>query len=694
MIATETQSANEQSHLTIVDTLYQHSVQSPERVACAAISAEGNLEKHLTYRELMSRSESVAVELLRFCQPGDRVVLLFHGGVEFIVSFLGCLVAGVIAVPGYPVRVPKSSALPGRNFERLLPILSNAEPRVALSNRRVVSRRSELAGVDPIFTKMKWIAVDEVPDQRLECRRQRLGSDIAYLQYTSGSTSIPRGVMVSHNNLVSIFRDMDNAWGHDDSSVMISWLPVFHDLGLIHGTLFPLYFGFPSYMLMPAAALQQPRRWLEAITNFRGTHSAAPNFFFDLCSKTIPDTARRTLDLSSLQACATGGETVRYRTVHRFHQTFAPYGLRPDAIQPGYGLAEFTLTVSSMETGCIPKTVHLDSAGYEKGKVVLVEKEGPFARSFVSCGWTHVGSDIRIVDPQSRRECNSNEIGEIWVSGRNATQGYWANPDATRATMGACLVSGSGPFLRTGDLGFVIDRDLYIAGRLKDLIIIRGRNLYPHDIEATVEETLCDVRGGRCCAFSIDQEESEGLVIVAEVERVERSKFDAAHAFVRLREAISSEYSAELYDAVFVQTGTFPLTSSGKVQRRRARQEYLQGKLKVVARMRELCIPPDTKNSREHGAGEIRAWLIGYLSQKLHQPAGHLQTKQAFETLGLDSASLVEMAAQLEEFIGRPLDPTIVFDYPNVEQLSAYLMGLTMRTPSMPGPRLAASNRG
>jgi acyl-CoA synthetase (AMP-forming)/AMP-acid ligase II len=693
MIATRPQSNNEQSRLTIVDTLYQHSVQSAEKVACAAISADGKLENHLTYRELMSRSESVAVELLRFCEPGDRVILLFHGGVEFIVSFLGCLVAGVIAVPGYPVRVPKLSALPSRNFERLLPILANAEPRVALSTRRVVSRRNELADVDPIFTKMKWIAVDEIPDQRLECRGQRLGSDIAYLQYTSGSTSLPRGVMVSHNNLLSIFQDMDTAWGHDDSSVMISWVPVFHDLGLIHGILYPLYFGFPAYILMPAAVLQQPRRWLEAITNLRGTHSSAPNFFFDICSKTIPDTAGQKLDLSSLRACATGAETVRHRTLHRFHETFAPCGLRPDAIQPGYGLAEFTLTVSSMETGRTPKAVYLDSAGYEKGKVVLVEQERPFARSFVSCGWTHVGSDIRIVDPQSRRECKSDEIGEIWVSGSNATQGYWANPDATRTTMGAYLRSGSGPFLRTGDLGFVIDRDLYIAGRLKDLIVIRGRNLYPHDIEATVEETLPEVRGGRCCAFSIDQEEGEGLVIVAEVDRVERRKFDAAGGFARLRNAISSEYSAELYDAVFVQTGTFPLTSSGKVQRRRACQEYLQGKLKVVARMRELCIPRSVKSSCERGVGEVRAWLIGYLSQKLHQPAGQLQTKQPFEALGLDSASLVEMAAQLEGFVGQPLDPTIVFDYPNIEQLSAHLMGLTTRAASMPDPGLAVSNR-
>jgi acyl-CoA synthetase (AMP-forming)/AMP-acid ligase II/acyl carrier protein len=602
--------------------------------------------------------------------------LLFHGGTEFIVSFLGCLIAGIIPVPGYPVRVPASSAQPARNFMRLVPIIRNAEPKMALSTQQVVGRQSELSAAEPVFSTLKWIAVEEIPDQRLELRPQVAASDLAFLQYTSGSTSVPKGVMVSHSNLVSVFRDMNASWPHDASSVMVTWAPVFHDMGLIHGILFPLYFGFPVYTLNAASVLQQPRRWLEAITRVRGTHSSGPNFILDLCLKRITEADMKGLDLSSLRACLTGAEAVRHKTLHQFRETFALCGLRPDAIQAGYGLAEFTLTVSSIDIGHMPRTVHLDASACEQGRVILRDTEdGTSTRSFVSCGWTHVGSDIRIVDPRSRRECSPYEIGEIWVSGDNLAQGYWRNPEATEETMRARLINCNGLYLRTGDLGFVIDREIYIAGRLKDLIIIRGRNLYPHDLEATVEELLPEVRVGRCCAFSIERDEGEALVIVAEVDRVQRHNFNAAEALARLREEIYVQHEAELFDAVFVRTGTFPLTSSGKVQRQRARQEYLDGTLQSIARLRE----PETQTNfftnelYEGQVAEVHAWLIGYLSRKLSQPAEKLSTKQSFQHLGLDSLSLIEMVLELENFIEQPLEASIVLDHPSIEELSAYV---------------------
>ncbi|MGB8509271.1 MAG: AMP-binding protein [Pyrinomonadaceae bacterium] len=667
--------SSERSCLTIVEAIYEHSVNNAEKLAYGCISSEGTLQCALTYGELLSRSESVATELLRFCEPGDRAILLFHGGTEFIVSFLGCLIAGVLPVPGYPVRVPASTA-PARNFERLVPIISNAEPKVALSTRLVVDRQAELSTTEPIFSTLQWIAVEEIPDQPLEFRPQVSGSDIAFLQYTSGSTSVPKGVMVTHQNLISVFKDMDASWTHDDSSVMVAWAPVFHDMGLIHGILFPLYFGFPVYTLMAASVLQQPKRWLEAITRFHGTHSAGPNFIFDLCLRRISEDDKRELDLSSLRACLTGAEAVRHKTLHRFREAFAPCGLRPDAIQPGYGLAEFTLTVSGVDVGRVPRTVHLDAAACEQGRVVLADAPQDGAtRSYVSCGWTHVGSDIRIVDPQSLHERQPHEIGEIWVRGANLTQGYWGNQEATEKVMGARLIDGSGPYLRTGDLGFVIDGEVYIADRLKDLIIIRGRNLYPHDIETTVEESLPEVRVGRCCAFSLDNEEGEALVIVAEVERAQRHNFDPAEVFARLREAVSIHHEAELYDAVFVRTGTFPLTSSGKAQRQKARQEYLDGTLHAVAQIREPNSPGLSAQDKiyEYRFAEVRAWLIAYLSGKLLQPAEKLPTQQSFQRLGLDSLSLIEMVLELEEFTGQMLEPSVVFEQPSIEQLSDYV---------------------
>jgi acyl-CoA synthetase (AMP-forming)/AMP-acid ligase II/acyl carrier protein len=575
--------------------------------------------------------------------------------------------AGVIAVPGYPVRVPASSSQPARNFERLVPILANAEPKVALSTRAVLDRRAELSTAEPVFSSLEWIAVEEIPDQVLQSRPQVLGQDTAFLQYTSGSTSVPKGVMVSHNNLMSVFRDMQASWPSDDSSVMISWIPVFHDMGLILGILFPLYFGFPVYTLMAACVLQQPKRWLDAITNFRGTHSAGPNFIFDLCLRRISDADMEDLDLSSLRYCVNGAETVRDSTLRAFQDAFAPCGLRADAMQPGYGLAEFTLKVTSSQAGRTPRSVRLDASACEQHRVVRCDsrdnsrdnsREPASTRSFVSCGWTHNASDIRIVHPQTGRECGPDAIGEIWVSGDSLTQGYWQDTHATRTTMQARLPDGSGPYLRTGDLGFIIDGELYVAGRLKDLIIIRGRNLYPHDIEATIEHTLAEVRSGRCCAFSIERPEGERLVVVAEVDRVHRNNFDAARAFTRLREAVSVQHEAELYDAVFVRTGTFPLTSSGKVQRGQARREYLDGSLQAIARIRDA---------------DVRAWLVRYVSRKLQQSAESLSTRLSFERLGLDSVSLIDMVAELEEFTGQSLAPTVVFDYPDIETLSAHI---------------------
>lgn len=668
---------NERVCASVMDAIYDHADHRGEQIAYGCLSSEGVLESTLTYRQLVCRAESVAAELLRSLKPGDRAILLFHGGPEFIVSFLGCLIAGVIAVPAYPVRVPNSPSQPARNFERLIPVLANARPKVALSTRAVVDRQMELSHTDPVFSQLQWIAVEEIPDQPLRDRPEVTGNDVAFLQYTSGSTSIPKGVMVTHNNLFSVLKDMDASWPHDESSVMVTWVPVFHDMGLIHGVLFPLYFGFPVYTLIAASILQHPRIWLEAIGRFRGTHSSGPNFMFELCLKRISEKAAAELDLSSLQACLTGAEAIRAKTLERFRERFAVAGLRPEAIQPGYGLAEFTLTVSAIDKGRIARTVQLDSCACEQGRVVQAVSPGMKTRSFVSCGWTHVGSEIRIVEPESRRECPLYRIGEIWARGANLTSGYWENPEATHLTMGAWLADGTGPFLRTGDLGFIVDGELYVAGRLKDLIIIRGRNIYPHDVEATVEEALPEVRSGRCCAFSIDGDEGEALVIIGEVDRVHRNGLDTAQAFARLREAISLNHEAEIYDAVFVRTGTFPLTSSGKVQRRRARQEYLEGKLHIVASLRASgpqLVPVMVE--REQRAAELRAWLAKYLAAKLRRIPDDLPVSQSFERMGLDSLSQVEMITELEEFTGHTLDSAILFDHPSIEQLSWHLAAL------------------
>ncbi|MGF6812651.1 acyl-CoA synthetase (AMP-forming)/AMP-acid ligase II/acyl carrier protein [Paraburkholderia sp. Clong3] len=662
---------------TLVDAIRQHSEIRPHEFAYGLVSSAGDIETSLTYRDLMARSNAIAASLQRICKPGDRAILLFPGGPDFITSFLGCLIASVIAVPGYPVREPGSSGRPARNFERLCSIIENARPVVALANQPVVERRAELSVASDAFSGLHWIAVERIVTAEVPVAPIVAPCDTAFLQYTSGSTAAPKGVTISHANLLSLFKDMDASCLHDQSSVMVTWIPVYHDMGLIYGTLLPLYFGFPVYSLLPAAVLQQPVRWLQAISRFRGTHSAAPNFAFELCVQRVSQASRMELDLSSWQVCINGAETVRPQTLQRFADAFASCGARHDVIRPGYGLAECTLKVTSVAARQPARRVRLDAAACERGRVVQLHpcSVDTTGRSFQSCGWTHIGADIRIVDPSTGEECDDDALGEIWVRSPSVAQGYWNQPESTVATMQARLVTGEGPFLRTGDLGFVLDHELYIAGRVKDLIIIRGRNLYPQDIESTAEAAHSAVRLGRCCAFAIDLGDREGLVLVAEVERTERHGFDADEAFGKLMEAIAREHEVQLHDVMFVRTGTFPLTSSGKVQRQAAREEYRAGSLEVVARMRaattsEQIVVPDPFQKR---LISLRRWLTDFVASRLHIPATQVSSAESFLSLGLDSLALLEMTGTLEERLARVLPATIALEHPDINRLSRYL---------------------
>jgi acyl-CoA synthetase (AMP-forming)/AMP-acid ligase II/acyl carrier protein len=697
---------------TLVDVLYKNAENRPDDLAYGFVAADGNLSSKLTNFELLRRSESIAAALTEVCAPGDRAALLFPGGEEFVTSFFGCLISGVIPVPGYPVRVPSQPTQPARNFERLIPIFADADPKVVLTTQPVAERQDELGAAAAAFAGRHWIAVDQLADARPGPLPRAKGSDIAFLQYTSGSTSSPKGVMVSHDNIVSVLRDMDVWWRHDRSSVMITWIPVYHDMGLIYGILQSFYSGFPCYSLMPASVLQHPKRWLQAISRFRGTHSSAPNFAFELCVSRIPDSAKEELDLSSWRVCLNGAEPVRHQTLQRFASAFASCGLDPLVVKPGYGLAESTLTATTLNVEESPRTVHLDAAECERGRVALrdVEEGAPESsqiRSFVSCGRSLAPNEIRIVDPQTLDECAPDRIGEIWIRGPIVTLGYWNNAEASEATMRARTASGDGPFLRTGDLGFMVDGEVYIAGRLKDVVIIRGRNLFPQDIEATLEEANPAVRLGRCGAFSVEVKGAEALVVVAELDRFERHSFDAEGAFADLREAVTRHHEVELHDAVFVRTGTFPLTSSGKVQRSRARREYLNGELQVVARLREPepsagpagATSPEAERIamlnelRERRTELLRGWMIDYASRRLSQPADKIAVDQPFEKLGFDSMGLIELTGDIEDFFEVPLAPSIVFDHTTIAKLSAHVAEIATFDPSVIEGRLAKAQR-
>ena len=518
-----------------------------------------------TYGALDQKARAIAALLQRQMQPGERALLLYPQDLDYVAAFFGCLYAGVIAIPAYPPR-------PNQSLSRILSIAEDARPALALTTSDIKSKMEARHAQDSAYPNFPTLVTDTLNEANI-AELAELWQDpgdsvsensIAYLQYTSGSTSTPKGVMVTHGNLLANLLDMDLGWGHAPGSVLVTWLPFFHDMGLIYGVLEPLYKGFPCYFMPPLAFLQRPVRWLQAISHFRATHSVAPNFAYELCVQRIKPEEQALLDLSSWVVAVNGAEPVRKETLDRFAGSFSSCGFRYDTFCPGYGLAEATLKVTAVKKGAAPAFCTRTS------------------RTFVGCGSSANGARVAIVHPERLALCGPDEEGEIWVSGASIAKGYWNRPDETDATFGARLATGEGPFLRTGDLGFIRDGELYIAGRLKDLIIIRGQNHHPNDIEKTSEQSHPGLKKPGCCAaFSVEISNAERLVVVQGVERLgTEEEFDEMAGSIR--QAISEEHDLQAYKVVLVRSGDVLRTTSGKVQRQACRQAYLDGTLPVL----------------------------------------------------------------------------------------------------------------
>jgi len=461
----------------------------------------------------------------------------------------------MIAVPAYPPRGQQID-------ERVRAIAGDATPALALSTADVVERIGGAIAMGAATPALRCIALEEIAGTAAEdWREPRVdAAAAAHLQYTSGSTATPKGVVVTHGNILANMADLDTGWEHDDASVIVSWLPAFHDMGLVYGLLTPIYANVPCILMPPVVFLQRPVRWLQAFGRFKGTHAAAPNFAYDHCARRVKAEDRTQLDLSSWRVAVNGAEPVRPDTMDRFCDAFASCGFRRTSFAPGYGLAEATLKVTAMRAGEGPLVSQIDG------------------RALVACGRPILESRVAIVDPDTRAVVADGEQGEIWVGGPSVAAGYWQRREESAGTFSARTSDGAGPFLRTGDLGLVRDGQLYVTGRAKDLIIIRGQNYYPQDIEATVERSGADVRHGSGAAFSIERDGEERLVIVFEAER--GMKPDTATAQLDLiRAAIVRDHEIAADDIVLVRAGEVPKTSSGKIQRRACRAAYLDGTL-------------------------------------------------------------------------------------------------------------------
>lgn len=521
---------------TSVDLLRWRAQRQPEQRAYTFLNDDETREASLTYGELDRRARTIAVQLQTLEAEGSRVLLLYPSGLEYIAAFFGCLYAGAVAVPLYPPRH-------NQMFPRLRAIVSDAQPSIALTTRQVFSRVEPLLAEAPDLQALQWLPTDDLSLESTDSWSQPLisGETLAFLQYTSGSTNMPRGVMVSHANLLHNERMIQLAFQQTEQSVIVGWLPLYHDMGLIGNVLQPLYLGAQCILMSPAAFLHRPFRWLQAISRYRATTSGGPNFAYDLCVRHTTLEQRQTLDLSSWSVAFNGAEPVRYETLERFAEAFAPCGFRGEALYPCYGLAEATLFVSGGEKSVRPKVHLVTAASLELNQIQTASEEDKEKRVLVSCGKAWLGQRIVIVNPTSLTSCPPDKVGEIWLSGAGVTQGYWQRPDATEQTFRAYLSNtGEGPFLRTGDLGYLHEGELFVTGRLKDLIIIRGLNHYPHDLELTVERSHQSLRAGCGAAFSVEIDGEERLAVVQEVRRGQVA--DWQNVIELIRQAVAAEH--------------------------------------------------------------------------------------------------------------------------------------------------------
>lgn len=561
---------------SLVDVLDRDAAERPDKTAFVFVPERGGAPLHLTYAELRRRARSVAARLAPRTNMGDRAVLLFPPGLDFIVAFFGCLAAGVIAVP---LMVPRRTAARDSSAA----IIADCSPRLSMTSGEVLESRPDVAErfADAGFG---WMTVDAMGDTgaKADASLPVAGADdIAFLQYTSGSTSTPKGVAVMHCNLLANLEMVRRAMGHTEHTTTVGWVPHYHDMGLMMQVMQPLYVGATSVLMAPAAFMQRPLTWLHIIHRYRAEITTAPNFAFELCVSRFRADQMQGVDLSCWKMAVSGAEPVLADTMARFAETFAPYGFDARAIYPGYGLAEATLLASGGVRGRGVYARRVSREGLQRDEVREPLNAGD-AQSVVSCGRSLFGEEIAIADPSRCASLPPCRIGEIWVSGPNVAAGYWRNPVASAETFEARLSDDPDrTWLRTGDLGFLDEQgELFITGRMKDLIIIRGMNHYPQDIERTVQESHPSLRLDCGAAFAVGGETGgEQLVIVQEVERTQRRSLDFDEVRRCITEAVTRQHEIAIKTIVLIPPATLPKTTSGKIQRSLARKLWLGGRL-------------------------------------------------------------------------------------------------------------------
>lgn len=558
---------------TLLEAFNGHVARLPEKTAFIYLGNGVDETDRLTYAVLQAKALAIAGTLRWSVKRTGPALLIYPPGLDFIAALLGCFYAGVIAVP-----VPFFAARRAR--DRIISIASHCGPSVVLTTNRIFDQRIE--GIESL--ESPWIATDvnnKVP--RSTAHPIPAASDIALIQYSSGSTGAPKGVVISHANLAHNQNMMVDLFGHNEKSIGVNWVPPYHDMGLIGAVLQTLYCGGTSILLPPLRVLQQPIFWLRAISRYRGNTSTAPAFAYEACSRLIPPKERSRLDLRSWEVAICGGEQVRAEVLQQFAEDFAEAGFSANSFVPAFGLAEATLLVTSSRKGEGFRTRFVDSVQSPTQAGVAAPPAGP-PRSLVCCGTPHHRQRIAIVEPETRQLLPEGVVGEIWVAGDSVAQGYWRESKATQENFAAHLATDDGiNYLRTGDLGFISREGLYVTGRRKEILIVRGQNHYPQDIENAVLHSHITLTRGLSVAFGIEVAGEEKVVVAFEPSRKDYKRADITIVTEAAVAEVSRGFGIKLHDFVWVRPGSLPRTTSGKVQRGRCRELYLAGELPLVS---------------------------------------------------------------------------------------------------------------
>lgn len=654
---------------TLVDALRERALHNADDLVHIFLRDGEKITESLTYRDLDVAARMRAAMLIDAGSAGGNVVLACPHGPEFVRAFAGCLYAGVAAGP---VKFPRSR----HDLSRLFPVAESAQTTTVLTTREghqeLLTRFPDAAELN----ELDWIETDTASGPALETVPDIDPERLALLQFTSGSTGRPKGVMVSHRNFLEQVETMRTAMEIGEESVIVSWVPFFHDLGLVFSVVAPMLLGVPAYLMSPEAFIRRPRRLLEAISRFGGTHAGGPNFSYELCLRSAA-TDLHELDLSSWRVAVNGAEPVREATVRRFTETFKIAGFDPTATTPTYGMAETTLVVTNKRPGEDGKTAWLSTSALAAGKVVHVPPESPGSTAVVSCGVPVPGMVVRVVEPATAQPCRENEIGEVWVQGPCITQGYWNHPDSTRESFHARIAGEeeAGDFLRTGDLAFEHEGELYVAGRLKDLIILGGHNYYPQDIEYVVESCHPTVASGASAAFAIERDGEEKLAVMVEVTGLLLREMTAQAFAERVKEAIWESYQVTVEELVVLRRGALAKTSSGKIRRGECRRKLDDGELGslTLASLKAAGTRPARTGPVSVPAGLLKPMIRVILSRLVGVAADQIDDDTSFAHYGLTSLGAEQIAAAMEPVVGQPVPVVHVLNHATVNQFAAAL---------------------